>query len=187
LEKIMDYLTNLSTERGAIAIRQAQPEDAVPLRLLRMEALLDTPQAFGMDHQTVADQTAEEWKDRLIETSKKEIEVIFIAEADAELVGMTGLVRGRSSKTRHGGMIWGVYVNPAWRGLRIAEALIAGCLDWGAANGVRVAHLGVITTNAAAIQCYLRCGFSVYGVEPMSIHWNGRDNDELLMVRKLII
>lgn len=175
----------MTTERAPITIRQAQPADAAPLRLLRIEALSGTPQAFGMDHQTVSDQTAEEWKDRLIETSKTGMEVIFIAGADAELVGMSGLVRGRSSKTRHGGTIWGVYVKPEWRGLHIADALIEGCLTWGAAHGVRIAHLAVITTNAAAIQCYLRCGFAVYGVEAMAIQWEGRDYDELLMARKI--
>jgi RimJ/RimL family protein N-acetyltransferase len=51
--------------------------------------------------------------------------------------------------------------------------------------GMRLVQLGVVTTNASAIRLYLRCGFTVYGVEPESIQHNGIYYDELLMARKL--
>ena len=76
--------------------------------------------------------------------------VIYLAEAGEELVGMTGLGRGHWQKTEHGGVIWGVYVQPAWRGLHIAEALIEGCIAWGKALGMTVVKLGVMTGNAPA-------------------------------------
>jgi L-amino acid N-acyltransferase YncA len=81
--------------------------------------------------------------------------------------------------------VWGVYVRAAWRGRRVADRLIEACIEWARPHGVRVAKLAVITSNAAAIRCYLRCGFSVYGVEPQVIHVDGVYHDELLMVRYL--
>jgi RimJ/RimL family protein N-acetyltransferase len=43
----------------------------------------------------------------------------------------------------------------------------------------------VVTTNAPAIRCYARHGFTVYGVEPEVIFANGVYYDELLMLRRL--
>ena len=79
-------------------------------------------------------------------------------------------------------MTWGVFVSPDWRGLRIADYIIKKCLDWGQAHGVVVAKLGVNTSNMPAIRCYNRCGFSVYGLEPKAIYYDGVFYDELLMV-----
>jgi RimJ/RimL family protein N-acetyltransferase len=67
--------------------------------------------------------------------------------------------------------------------LQIAEGLIAGCIEWARSQGVKVVKLAVITTNAAAIRCYARCGFSVYGIEPQAICSAGASYDELLMAR----
>jgi RimJ/RimL family protein N-acetyltransferase len=36
----------------------------------------------------------------------------------------------------------------------------------------------------AAIRCYNRCGFTVYGVEPQAIRHDGVMYDELLMARQ---
>lgn len=96
---------------------------------------------------------------------------------------MAGLTCGRWPKTRHSGTIWGVYVNAEWRGHGIAEVLLRGCCAWAQARGLAVVKLGVVTTNASAIRCYARCGFTVYGIEPKVIFWDGVLHDELLMAR----
>ncbi len=169
----------------AYTVRVASPADAVALRALRLEALQQHPEAFGADYERAASQPASEWAERIETGLAAAQEVICIAEANAQLVGLTGLARGRSAKMRHGAVVWGVYVTPAWRGRRVAEALIGACLAWGRAHGVRVARLGVITGNTAAVRCYARCGFRVYGLEPKVFHDAGVDYDELLMAMEL--
>ena len=84
-----------------------------------------------------------------------------------------------------GAVIWGVYVIPQYRGLHIAEALIEECIAWGRAHGVSIVKLGVITSNTPAIRCYIRCGFTVYGVNPQSNYYNGKYFDELLMAKPI--
>ena len=86
---------------------------------------------------------------------------------------------------QHTAGIFSIYVQPAWRGLGIAEALIEACVAWARKLDVRLVKLGVVTTNTAAIRCYVRCGFSVYGVEPQVIYHDGVYYDELLMVQRL--
>ncbi|MBA3470041.1 MAG: GNAT family N-acetyltransferase, partial [Herpetosiphonaceae bacterium] len=78
-----------------------------------------------------------------------------------------------------------VYVRAEWRGQRITDGLIELCLGWAREHGVLRARVAVITSNASAIRCYVRCGFRVYGVEPAVIFENGVYHDELLMGRQV--
>lgn len=171
----------ITTDQGNITIRQAVPEDAVRLRELRIEALADTPQAFGSDVESARAETVESWIERLRGYEADNQGMISIAEASEHLVGMCGLFRGNRPKTRHAGVIWGVYVTPDWRGLHIADALINDCLAWGRDHDLLFAKLAVITNNTPAIRCYARCGFTVYGIDPKVIYYDGVYYDELLM------
>jgi RimJ/RimL family protein N-acetyltransferase len=111
--------------------------------------------------------------------------IIFFAEVDSKLIGMTGIRKGDTLKTKHSAYIWGVYVHPEWRGLHIAEELIRTCIDWAEERGVEIVKLGVVTKNASAIRCYERCGFTIYGTEPRGIYYDGRYYDEYLMFKLL--
>jgi RimJ/RimL family protein N-acetyltransferase len=173
----------LNTPHGPVTIRLAQVADAARLRELRLEALADAPIAFAADYDRTEAEPVERWVQRINEYAQGNQSVIYLAEAGAQLVGMTGLGRGHWQKTEHGGVIWGVYVHPGWRGGHIAEALIESCIAWGQGLGMTVVKLGVVTDNAAAIRCYLRCGFTVYGVDPQAICYNGIMYDELLMAK----
>jgi RimJ/RimL family protein N-acetyltransferase len=177
--------TRLDTPKGIVTIRPAEVEDAARLRALRLEALRDKPVAFAADYDRSAAELVERWVERINEYAQGNQSVIYVAEVGEQLVGMTGLGRGHWRKTEHGGVIWGVYVQSEWRGLHIAEALIEACIAWGRGLGMTVVKLGVVTGNAAAIRCYLRCGFTVYGVDPQAICYNGIAYDELLMSRPI--
>jgi RimJ/RimL family protein N-acetyltransferase len=111
--------------------------------------------------------------------------MLYFATHEGRLIGMCGVYRGNSPKTQHSAFIVSVYLQMEWRGLGLAEALIEACLTWGRAHGVSIAKLGVATDNIAAIRCYVRCGFQVYGVEPSALYYDGVMYDELLMVRLL--
>ena len=174
---------SITPARGGITIRDATPADALPFRELRLEALQDSPIAFSADYQQNLNHPAKYWEDRL--TMEEEEATIFLAEHEGKLIGMTGILRGSSPKTRHGAWIWGVYVTPEWRGLRIAEELINLCFTWAKARKIILVKLGVAATNVPAIRCYKRCGFSTYGTEPRAIFYGGKYFDEFLMSRLL--
>jgi ribosomal protein S18 acetylase RimI-like enzyme len=176
-------IRSLNTQRGMIVIREANVTDAVQFRELRLGALQDSPNAFSADYQKNLSQPSQYWEDRL--RMEEDEATIFFAEHEDDLIGMTGIARGRSPKTRHGADIWGVYVQPEWRGLRIAEELINSCFTWAKARKVIIVRLGVAATNRSAIRCYERCGFSKYGTEPRAIYYKDQYYDELLMSRSL--
>jgi len=175
--------SQLTTSSGVITVRPAVPEDAAALRELRLEALARHPRAFAADYDATAAESVEQWAERITTNTLEEKAVICVAAAGGLLIGMTGMARGHWPKTHHGAIIWGVYVKADWRGLHIAEALLDECFAWGRANGIVMVRLAVITSNAPAIRCYVRCGFTVYGIEPQVIYHDGVYDDELLMAR----
>lgn len=168
----------------AILIRAAAPDDAESLRELRVEALSANPTAFGADAAAAAADPAAAWVERVARYAAEEQGLIAVAVGEGRPIGMAGLAREHWPKTRHCATLWGVYVRPAWRGRRVAEALLGECLAWARDHGVSLVKLGVVTTNTPAIRCYARCGFTVYGVDPQTICHDGLCYDELLMARR---
>ena len=172
-------IRSVHTPRGIIVIRQSNLEDISSFRELRLEALKDSPTAFSMDYQRSSHYPTKYWEDRLVMDDLES--AIFFAEHEGHLIGMTGIARGSSPKTKHGADIWGVYVTSEWRGLHIAEELIRSCKAWAKARDIVILRLGVVATNKSAIQCYERCGFVNYGKEPRSLFYEGKYYDEYLM------
>ena len=175
----------LNTSKGTIAIRPAVMDDAALLRELRLEALAKQPEAFAADYLAAQEDPVDLWVERIKDYALENRGIISVACIEDRLVGMTGLVSGNWPKTRHSGTIWGVYVNPDWHGLHVGEALVKECLAWAQAQGLVVVKLGVITTNTPAICCYARCGFTVFGIEPQAICYDGDYYDELLMAKAI--
>jgi RimJ/RimL family protein N-acetyltransferase len=56
---------------------------------------------------------------------------------------------------------------------------------WAQAQKLVLVKLEVISANTAAIRCYTRCGFTVYGVDPQVIYSDGVYYDELMMVKRV--
>ncbi len=81
----------------------------------------------------------------------------FVAEADGKLVGTT-IVENR------GGTAWisAVMVDPDYRRRGIAMRLMINALKYIRANGKTRAALGVLSTNAPAIDLYSKLGFRAF-------------------------
>lgn len=123
------------------------------------------------------------WAERLRLNSPDDGVMLYFAVHDDLLIGMCGITYTSSPKLKHSAYIVSMYVRPDWRGLRIAEAPINACLEWGRDQGIQIVKLGVTTTNTAAIRCYARCGFQAFGTEPQAICVDGVFYEELLMAR----
>ena len=179
--------TTISTSCGEVIIRPTREADAAALRELRLEALWMHPESFSSDHATSAARPASYWVERaqLGNGERNQITCVAQSAAGGELVAMCGLYREEESKLRHSANLWGVYVRPAWRGLRIADALIDACENWARQRDIQIIRLAVVDTNHAAIRCYQRRGFIAYGKAPDVLRINGRQYDELLMAKRL--
>lgn len=181
---------------AAVNLRLVQASDAAALLRLRLEALQDTPEAFGEDYAAVAAQPYTVWVDQINHSLGDGDRAIFVATTSSigatsgrptddrvtPLIGMAGVNRSPLRNMRHSASIWGVYVQPAWRDQGIATALVQACCDWGRAQlGLVTLRLAVITANPAAIRCYEKCGFRASGADPKAFFVNGRFYDLLRM------
>jgi ribosomal protein S18 acetylase RimI-like enzyme len=144
-----------------------------------LEALKNAPEAFGSDFESESERPESFWEERATPTDTG---AMFVAEdAEGGFLGLAGVFTDGRKKTGHGGSLVSVYVRPEARGRGVGDGLIHGCLGWARERGLARVRLAVVTTNAPAIALYLRCGFSVYGVEPDVIRYDGKSYDELLM------
>jgi RimJ/RimL family protein N-acetyltransferase len=175
----------LATPRGPITVREATEADAPDYREARLQALHDHPEVYGSDYRESLAQPMAFWTERLRTGVAEGLAVTYLAWREQDLVGMCGIHRQSRAKTRHSGSLAGLYVRPGWRGIGIADALLAVCLDWARAHQVVIVKLSVVTTNEHALRCYERNGFRAYGTEPKAICYAGRYYDELLMVRTI--
>ena len=167
-------------------IREATDADAEALFALHLEALQAHPGAFAADPaETAATEGA--WIGRLQRRLAAGTGTICLATdpEDNSVIGMSGIFCGMLAKTAHMATIWGMYVQPPWRGQGLAGRLLQACLAWAQRRDVYMVRLAVVATNTAAIRCYVTHGFSVYGVEPAALRHDGVYYDELLMARRV--
>jgi ribosomal protein S18 acetylase RimI-like enzyme len=151
---------------------------------LRLEALREHPEAFGTDHGEDLQHPESVWVDRVKNAIDSPKDCIVLAESGGELAGMAGVHRENGVKCRHAALIWGVYVRPKYRGQKLVDRMIAELLNWCRSNQVRTVRLSA-TCTGPAMRCYLRCGFSVYGISPEEIRIGDRFLDEMLMWRRV--
>lgn len=163
----------------SMVIRQLVADDAEVFRAIRLEALLDSPEAFGGDHGEESARPLEAFTVQLTDSA------VFGAFQHGDLCGVAGLFWSESVKRRHIGNLYTVYVTPKARGTGCALPLIEAAVEHAHRLGKNQVLLGVATQNAPALALYRKAGFEVYGTEPRSLYVNGRFIDEHMMVRFL--
>ncbi|MDZ5450948.1 GNAT family N-acetyltransferase [Labrys sp. ZIDIC5] len=156
-------------------IRRLGPADCSDYRAIRLDALATAPEAFGSTHAAESARPLAAFAERLSQAA------VFGAYVGDQIVGMAGYRRQDGLKDRHKGQVWGVYVEPGWRGQGIAGALMQAVIE--AARGeVEQLLLAVVQGNDGALALYRRLGFEVYGVEPRALKAGNTYLDEALMV-----
>lgn len=153
--------------------------DDLPLyRPVRLEALRRHPEAFAASFEEEQDND----QSRMIGDHPSLTLGGFMRD---ELVATAGYVVSLRVKQRHRGHVVGVYVAPQCRGNGLAPALIDRLIQQARATGLTVLTLSVTVGNTAARRLYLRAGFTVYGIEPLSMQIGTEFFEEELMVLKL--
>ena len=155
------------------------PSDAPAFQPLRLAGLRDHPENFGASYDKEQQQSLDAVAERLTPGADR---AIFGAEIDGVLVGVIGVYREASQKQAHKGGIWGMYVDPAYRGKGIAAALVQRVLAFAAEReGWLQIKLSANAANTAAIRLYETHGFVQYGLERGALMVDGVLHDEVLM------
>jgi RimJ/RimL family protein N-acetyltransferase len=159
-------------------IRRLGISDLDAFRLIRLEGLENAPEAFGSTFEKESSESGQYFLDRLTRSA------VFGGFAGNRLVGVAGFYSFDDTKSRHKGVLWGMYVTPEARGSGLATALVETLLEH-ASEEVEQVQLTVVTSNPRAKRFYERLGFVEYGLEEKALKYNGEYFDEVLMVKFL--
>lgn len=164
-------------EAEDIVIKKIPYTDSTQLYKLRLESLENDSFAFGthsLDQKKIG---VKELARTLVLAS--EDQVIWGAYYGEKLVGMLGLNREKGLKKKHKATIWGLYVLPDFRGLKISSRLMDTAIDH-AKNHLQLKSLMLTTEayNQAAIKLYESRGFVMWGIEPHSLLIDGVYHDQ---------
>lgn len=146
---------------GRYVVRATRADDWRALRAIRLEALLDSPDAYGSTYHEVAGFRDERWKAMAVELR------FYLAERDGVVVGMAS----GGFNDRYPGTHWlyGMYVTPVERGTGVAVQLVDAVVDWALADGARELFLQVTTKLERSHHFYEKMGFSDTG-ESQTMH-----------------
>lgn len=155
-------------------VRRLIPADAPTYRALMLDAYARHPEAFTSTVEERASLPPAWWETRL-RMDADAAEVVYGAfDADGTLIGAAGLGRESRQRTRHKASLFGMAVAPTARRVGAGRQLVLALLAHARTlDGVRVVQLTVTEGNCPAQALYERCGFQVFGVEPMANLLNG--------------
>jgi RimJ/RimL family protein N-acetyltransferase len=159
-------------------VRRFEMGEAEALRRLRLLALRDTPDAFGMGLAQDEARPLESWQQWISANPP------FGAFVGEEPLGLASFSRQIAANLAHRGTLGAMYVAPMLRGRGAAAELVEAVLIH-ARTLVEQVHLSVNADNVRAHRFYRRMGFVEYGREPAGLRCAGVDHDVLLMVRSL--
>jgi RimJ/RimL family protein N-acetyltransferase len=170
-------------------IRALSSADTEAFRAIRRESLENSPRAFAeslAEHDSLSPQ---DFAKRLASSFSNDNFIIGAfrssdnpAHAGSALAGVAGFVRNPRPKLRHKGLVWGVYLRPAFRGTGVAREILSEVIRRARTlDGLTQINLNV-AIGTAARRLYESLGFEVYGHERNSLRVDGEFVDEDLMV-----
>lgn len=133
-------------------LRRLGPEEWSRLRLARLTALKDSPDAFLAKHDQEMSYSRERWE---AEFSRG---VWFIGELGKKPVCMTGVTRECDTPLDECYLEY-VWVAPEFRRSRVAYDMLNEVLGVLKASGIRTVFLWVLEGNEAAVWLYKRLNF----------------------------
>lgn len=133
-------------------IRMTEEADWKILKEIRLAALLDTPTAFGVSYQTAIINSDEQWKQRASPTIYPKF---WLAFQDDKAIGMIGA--GIDKRNQYN--LIAMWVEPASRGLGIADALVNAVKSDSIDKGFDQVFLDVSPDNLQATRFYRKHGF----------------------------
>ena len=142
-----------------VTIVTAGPDDWQSVREVRLRALADSPDAFGVTLHEALAQPEAVWRERLHGTSPT-----LLAWHEDHPVGMGG---GFLPPETEVAWIWGMWISPQVRGTGLGRQILDELVSWAQGTG-RAVHLHVAEGNDGARALYLSRGFVATGLwEPL--------------------
>lgn len=146
-------------------IRFLNSQDVTAYRALRLQALGESPAAFGSSYEQEVRLSLTDFAAKI--RPHDEVSGIFGAFDESDrLIGMLGFLRENRPKRSHIGSLWSMYVLPEFRRHGVGAALLDRALAHAQQlDGLRQIILTVTANNIAACSLYKSRDFVVFGLE----------------------
>ena len=109
----------------------------------------------------------------------------FAVEAEGDLVAVASIARARK-KFAHRAKVWGVFVEPEYRGRGLGRVVMSAAIEWARAQGgIDFVDLAVSESALPAQRLYENLGFHAWGREPEATDHDGKRFDEIHMTLRL--
>lgn len=146
-------------------IRRFSAQEWRVYKYLRLQALADSPDAFGRTLAEEQERSDAEWTTRLAAGADSSWDLPLLAEVDKEPVG---LAWGRIEKSNPSvANLYQMWVAPGYRRLGVGQMLLDAVIDWARTANASYLNLGVTFGDNPAMRLYKRTGFEPVG-EPQA-------------------
>lgn len=152
------------------SIRRIRPDEGPALRTIRLQAIADSPIAFGSTLAETEGRPAEYWEGRARGAAAGQDNILFVAEDAGTWVGLAGGYVDDERADASPDLI-SMWVHPAYRGRGIGRRLVEQVVLWAREREAPRVVLWVTEGNDSAAGLYARCGFrDTGGRQPLPSH-----------------
>jgi GNAT superfamily N-acetyltransferase len=140
---------------ATMLVRHCERDDWCALKSIRLEALRDTPDAYGWTLATALAFSDDQWRSMTVHQG------YFLVERDGVVVGMAAGGYHDDRPGEH--WLFAMYVTPTARGSGAATALVDAVVAWARGERAAALYLDVTTSLARARAFYRKVGFETTG------------------------
>jgi GNAT superfamily N-acetyltransferase len=143
-----------------VVIRKIRAAEGERLRAIRLQAIADSPSAFGS---TLADTEAVsivDWEARASVNAAGEAAIMYVAEDEGSWVGLAGGVFDPEASAKIV-IVFSMWVNPTHRRQHIGRELVQRVIAWARVRHAERIELWVTKDNEPAEALYADCGFTL--------------------------
>lgn len=165
-----------------ITIKPLNSQDWQKYKQIRLEALKTNPTAFLNTFEDVSGYPDDKWQEQLKKSAKKDGVFYLFAFDNEKIIGMNGMYWDNKPVIKHIAEVFGVFVNPGYRGKGIGKRLMNEMI-FEISNNPQFTKIkiGVNAENEPAYNLYISTGFKAIGRHEKELKFGDKYYDEILL------
>jgi RimJ/RimL family protein N-acetyltransferase len=140
-----------------ITIRRIRVGEGELFKQIRLDAVRESPAAFGSTYESMSRRTPESWTRQADSSAQGPDRATFLAFSGDKPVGIMALYRIEEGSDV--GELLQVWVSPEYRSQALAAEITDAVFDWAGESGFRTVVAAVAKENARALRFYEKYGF----------------------------
>lgn len=140
-----------------VEVRELRDGEGLVWRDLRLEALAESPDAFGSTYEASVQRPEGDWEAMVNATAQNPFATSLVAVIDGVPVAMAFCRIDEQDPSVAG--LYSMWVMPSWRRRGVARQIVEFALSWMRSRQARIVELAVTEGNEPAIALYTSAGF----------------------------